>query len=433
MSFRWRLFLGVGLAVLLTAAVYGFLGYFAFKRSLDSMTSDSFQSFKQAALASWDMSGERPTLELTDSSRAVFAEYSTSRFRLVRTNEPPYEVLGEFPQTLTGWLYERQVLEDGYTLEIAFNTTENQSALRSYIQTGFAALPVALGLAVLFAFLLQRLFMRPIKDLQRATQQLSSQAIPEPIAVPQGNDELSQLAESFNRMTTSLQAFIERERSFTRYASHELRTPLANMRVLIEAMQKGITTADEAYPQLEDTMKRMEGILSGLLTLTRSPQFTPEPVMLENVVKQVIGSLCAETEQARVRFQHVASPVVLGREDLLKQIVSNLIQNALKYSTERVEVRLEEATNEARVIVRDYGTGVPNEVLEKLTDPFFRVDKRKGGLGLGLALVKHIVTSLKGTLLLRNSHPGLEATVTLPKANLGELKATKDTKELSHA
>jgi signal transduction histidine kinase len=429
MSFRWRLFLGVGLAVLLTAAVYGFLGYLAFKGSLDSITSDSFQSFKQAALASWDMSGEHPTLELTDSSRAVFAEYSTSRFRLVRANEPPYEVLGEFPQTLTGWLYERQVLEDGYTLELAFNVNENQSALRSYIQTTFAALPVALGLAVLFAFLLQRIFMRPIKDLQRATQQLSSQAIPEPIAVPEGNDELSQLAESFNRMTSSLQAFIERERSFTRYASHELRTPLANMRVLVEGMQRGITTSEEAYPQLEDTMKRMEGILSGLLTLTRSPQLTPEPVMLENVVKQVTNGLCS-AEQARVRIQQVASPVVLGREDLLRQIVSNLVHNALKYSTESVEVRLEETINETRLIVRDYGAGVPSEMLEKLTDPFFRVDKRKGGLGLGLALVKHIVTSLKGTLLLRNGHPGLEATVTLPKANLGELKVTK---ELSHA
>jgi signal transduction histidine kinase len=432
MSFRWRLFLGVGLAVLLTATVYGFLGYFAFKQSLDSVTSNSFQSFKRAALASWDMSGEHPTLALSDSSRAVFAEYSTSRFRLVRTNEPPYEVLGEFPQTLTGWLYERHVLEGGYTLEVAFNTTENQSALRSYIRTTLAALPVALGLAVLFAFLLQRIFMRPIKDLQRATQQLSSQAIPAPIAVPEGSDELSQLAESFNRMTTSLQAFIERERSFTRYASHELRTPLANMRVLIEGMQRGITTPEEAYPQLEDTMKRMEGILSGLLTLTRSPQLTPEPVMLEDVVKQVINSLCV-TEQTRVHFQQLASSVVLGREDLLRQIISNLIHNALKYSTESVEVRLEEAASEARLIVRDYGPGVPSESLEKLTDPFFRVDKRKGGLGLGLALVKHIVTSLKGTLIVHNSHPGLEATVTLPKASLGELKAMKDTKVSSYA
>ena len=429
MSFRWRLFLGVGLSVLLTATVYGFLGYVTFKRSLDSIIADSSNSYKQAALASVDVSGERPRLIPTDSTTAVFSEYSTSRFRVLRVNEPPLEVGGEFPQNLTGWLYINQALDNGYTLEVAFNTNENQSALKSYLRTGFAALPVALGLAVLFAFLLQRIFMRPIKDLQRATQQLSSQAIPEPIAVPEGDDELSQLAESFNRMTSSLQAFIERERSFTRYASHELRTPLANMRVLVEGMQRGITSPEEAYPQLEDTMKRTEGILSGLLTLTRSPQLTPEPVMLENVVKQVISSLCG-VEQARVHFQQVASPVVLGREDLLRQIISNLMHNALKYSAGSVEVRLEEAPSEARLTVRDYGPGVPNEVLEKLIDPFFRVDKRKGGLGLGLALVKHIVTSLRGTLSVRNSHPGLEAIVTLPKAILHELKTAK---ELSHA
>jgi signal transduction histidine kinase len=427
MSFRWRLFIGVTLAVLLTAAVYGLLGYLAFKRSIDGSEMESSDSFKQAALASLNVSGLRPTLTPNDAARAVFAEYSSSRFRVMRNERVLLEVGGAFPEAGRDWQMETQKLGEGYTLELAFNVAETREALNSYLRTALFVLPAALGLAILMAFILQRLLLHPVRDLTKATKLLSQQAMPEPVAVPPGHDELSQLAESFNRMTQSLQAFIERERSFTRYASHELRTPLSNVRVLIEGMQRGIVKPESAYPQLEETLKRMESILSGLLTLTRSVVMQLEPVILSNVISAVLAELPKDARE-RVRVDLARSPIVLGRDDLIKQVVGNLIRNALTYSSEAVDVTLEETPEIVRVRVRDYGDGVPSDVLAKLTEPFFRMDKRKGGLGLGLALVKHIVASLKGTLEITNAHPGLEATVTFLRASeLAEVKREKET------
>jgi signal transduction histidine kinase len=415
MSFRLRLFIGVGVAVLLTAVVYGVLGYLAFKRSIDASTNESLDSFKQAVLASLDLSSSRPTLVPNDAARAVFDEYSNSRFRLSRFNRILLEFRGALPETSSDWQFETVTLDNNYRLELAFNVAENREALNSYVRTALLALPAALGLAILLAFILQRVFLRPVRDLTKATRLLSQQAMPEPVVVPPGNDELSQLAESFNRMTTSLQAFLERERSFTRYASHELRTPLSNMRVLIEGMKKGLMTPESTYPQLEETMKRMESILSGLLTLTRSVVVDLEPVMLSNVMTSVLTELPQE-KRSRVRLTSQVSSIVLGRDDLIKQVLSNVLGNALKYSSDAVDVRLEETGDKVLLSVRDYGEGVPPEVLPKLTEPFFRVDKRKGGLGLGLALVKHIMASLKGDFTLTNTHPGLEATVTFFRA-----------------
>jgi signal transduction histidine kinase len=430
MSFRLRLFIGVTLAVLLTASVYGLLGYLAFRRSLGADESKSADSFKQAVLASLEVSGSRPTLNLNDSARAVFEAYSTSRFHVLKNGRVAFEFGGKFPQITRDWLMESVALESGYRLELAFNISENRAALNSYVRTALFALPAALGLAVLLAFILQRVFLRPVRDLTRATNLLSKQAMPEPVSVPPGNDELSQLAQSFNRMTLSLQSLIERERSFTRYASHELRTPLSNMRVLIEGMQKGILPPQSVYSQLEETMKRMEGILSGLLTLTRSVTVELEPVVLASTIQRVVSELPQEAK-SRVKVISEVSPIVLAREDLVKQVVSNLVSNALKYTGDVVEIKLEEQPDAVRVSVRDFGTGVSETSLVKLTEPFFRVDKRKAGLGLGLALVKHIVLSLKGDFEIRNAHPGLEATVTLLFAT--EIPESQKAKETVYA
>jgi signal transduction histidine kinase len=430
MSFRWRLFIGVTLAVLLTAAVYGLLGYWSFRRSLSADESKSADSFKQAALASLDVSGNRPTLNPDASALAVFDEYSTSRFHVLKNGRVVFEFGGKFPEITRDWLMESVPLDNGYRLELAFNVAENRAALNSYVRTVVLALPPALGLAVLLAFILQRVFLRPVRDLTHATNLLSKQAMPEPVTVPPGNDELSQLAESFNRMTLSLQSFIERERSFTRYASHELRTPLSNLRVLIEGMQKGILPTESVYPQVEETMKRMEGILSGLLTLTRSASVELEPVMLSSVLQSVVSDLPGETRN-RAKITSTISPIVLGKEDLIKQVVSNLVLNALKYTDDAVEVKLEETQHNVVIHVRDFGAGVSEMALAKLTEPFFRVDKRKAGLGLGLALVKHIVLSLKGEFEIRNAHPGLIATVILLRA--AEVSESRKTKETVYA
>ena len=135
--------------------------------------------------------------------------------------------------------------------------------------------------------LLYHAAMRPIRDLTRAVDNLSQQRIPQPVAVPAGKDELGQLALSFNRMSTALGRFLERERAFTRYASHELRTPLSNIKVLTEGIEQKLYTQEEIQQPLKESINSIEDILKGLLTMTRLNETQLEPVLLDVVVEAV--------------------------------------------------------------------------------------------------------------------------------------------------
>ena len=416
MSFRWRLFLGLSLLVLVTSAVYSVVGYFSFQRSINSELASSFNSFTTAAQNSL-VFDERPMLRPDATAETEFNEYSNSSFRLLKDDIVELEYR-RFPgkDLDSEYLHRRINLDNGYVLELAFFSGNSGKELQSYLRTNLLVLPIALVIALFVTFFLHNLLLRPIKALQRAIAQLSHQAIPEPVAIPPGNDELSHLAESYNNMTRSLQSFIERERGFTRYASHELRTPLSNLKVLVEGLQKGIISTESAYPQIEQSIKKMEDILSGLLSLTRSPKLNPEAILLEQNISEVIDSLGSNDRQ-RVNLIVKSSPIALSQDDLIRQVILNLVSNALKYSNDSVDIILD-SNDHAIIRIRDYGSGVPEESLAKLAEPFFRLDTRKAGLGLGLALTKHIVKSMNGKLDFKNASPGLEVTVSLPLADI---------------
>lgn len=415
MSFRWRLILGLALTVLITATVSGLLGYFVFRQAVNASIEKNFSEFQDAIRSSLVLTGERPEFLPSDRVKEVLDKYNYG-FQVVKNGQ--IELEGGRPlESGVDWRNAALELASGYRLELALSVAENRSALTSYVQTALLAVVLVLGVATLLSLLLQRFLLRPLKDLQRGVEQLSQQAIPRPVAVPAGNDELSHLALSFNRMTESLQAFLERERSFTRYASHELRTPLSNLRVLSEGVQKEILEPDFAWSQIDETLDRMEGILSGLLTLTRSPQLHLEPLAVGPTVRRTVSGLHPH-EQVRVRLYAAAPLYVMAQDDLLTRVLANLLHNALRYSSGDVSVSVQALKQEVLIEVRDFGPGVPEQSLGRLADPFFRLDTRKGGLGLGLALVKHIVQALGGSLAFANAAPGLSAVIGLPKATV---------------
>ncbi|MEZ4608569.1 MAG: HAMP domain-containing sensor histidine kinase [Deinococcales bacterium] len=164
----------------------------------------------------------------------------------------------------------------------------------------------------------------------------------------------------------------------------------------------------------------MDHILSGLLSLTRVPTFRPEPLPLDLIVRQVLASL-SEEDNARINSYVGSSPIVLGQDDLLQQVIMNILNNALKYSPDRIELSLSEIGGQALLSVRDFGEGVPEISLNKLTEPFFRIDKRKDGLGLGLALVKHTIGAMGGSCHFQNAKPGLKVNIYLPLAHLDDM------------
>lgn len=413
LGFRARILLGLVVAVVLTAVLVGGLGYWRFQTTLQQELKDKLGSYTSTVAAGLVLQPD--AVQPNPQILAALPEWGTTRFRVSKAGRVYLEG-GRYPDNLSGWLSTRRDLEHGFLLEVALDVRDQQQALKAFLSTELLALPLSLGIAFITSFLLLGYLMRPIRKLTEATHALAQQRFPEPLAVPSGNDEISDLAQSFNRMTQAVRGFLERERSFARYTSHELRTPLATLRVQIEALEQGLLPSQQAIPAIKASLTRLERILVGLLALTRSPQTNPAPIPLEEVLRAVLFHLPPE-QRGRVELGGNLEAAVQGYEELVHQALGNLISNALKFSHDPVTVNVTQSGQWVSIAVQDSGPGVPEALLERLGEPFFRLQNAVEGLGLGLALVRHVATLLGGSLTFENAG-GLLATLTLPRAEV---------------
>jgi two-component system phosphate regulon sensor histidine kinase PhoR len=230
---------------------------------------------------------------------------------------------------------------------------------------------------------------------------------------------------------------------FVANASHELRTPLASLLGFIETLQgpakNDVAARDKFLEIMRAQANRMSRLIDDLLSLSRielKAHVRPRSVVdLGELVRTVADSLQPLASERDVAIELSLAPVnVLGDRDELIRVAENLIENAIKYgrSGRRVEVTVA-AGDGARLVVRDFGPGVAPEHLPRLTERFYRVDvgdsRDKGGTGLGLALVKHIIQRHGGKLSI-DSVPGEGATFAVllreaPRQSAPELRAAE--------
>lgn len=274
-------------------------------------------------------------------------------------------------------------------------------------------IPIVLAIAVTIAWGLSSLLGRPLRRLTSATDQLASHRVPEPVPVPPGNDELTDLAQSFNAMAKSVREHVEREQAFTRYASHELRTPLSAMRLQLDRTEAGLVSPAEILPALSRQVRRMEEILGALLTIARAePTMDTRPVAV--IVREALAHLPPDAyRRVRVRSEAPARFEVHSPR-LVQQALANLVDNALRHGRGPTTVDVSVEASSLTLCVQDSGPGVPSDALSHLAEPFFRRGDDGSGIGLGLAFVSLVARSLGGSLMLRNAEPGMLAVLSLP-------------------
>jgi two-component system, OmpR family, phosphate regulon sensor histidine kinase PhoR len=227
---------------------------------------------------------------------------------------------------------------------------------------------------------------------------------------------------------------IDRMRAdFIANASHELRTPLASIAGFIETLRgaaRNDAAAREQFLQImQNQTGRMARLIDDLLSLSRlemKPFVNPsERVDLRHLLESVIGSLSQLARESGVTVERSypdGALAIPGSQDELTQVFENLVENALKYgqSGGRVELTVERpSSDEVTVTVRDFGPGIPEEHIPRITERFYRVDvaesRAQKGTGLGLAIVKHILTRHRGRLAIRSEvGKGAAFTVHLP-------------------
>jgi two-component system sensor histidine kinase MprB len=275
-------------------------------------------------------------------------------------------------------------------------------------------------LAAAVAWWTTRRATRPIEDVTRAAERVAAtQDLSVPIPAG-GGDEVGRLATSFNTMLLALETSRRQQRSLVLDASHELRTPLTAVRTNIDVLRRGHRlTAAQRTTLLDETKEELEELtnlvteLVDLATDARAEE-PVEPVRLGVVAADVVARFRRRTGRT-IELDATGAGVVDGRPSMIDRAVSNLVDNALKFSSEPSAVEV--AVTGTVVTVADRGAGIEGEDASRLFDRFYRSERTRTlpGSGLGLSIVKQIAELHGGTVDLRpRPGGGVEATLRLP-------------------
>lgn len=297
---------------------------------------------------------------------------------------------------------------------------------RNLQRISIATALLAIGLSVVFS----RALTGRIADLLGGVRSVRQGDYNHKIHI-RGKDELSQLGDEFNQLTTRLQTTDEVRRRFVSDASHELNTPLACIQLLADSIlhTDGIDmdTVHEFVSDIGTEANRLTRISEKLLTLTRMDsqiQSYTAPMLMSDVVHSVVHSLSPLAESNHVHLTADVDPncMMIGTPDDLHQVAFNLIENAIKYNLPQgtVRVGLHAIGDQCFLTVTDTGVGIPNDDLPKIFNRFYRVDKARsrdaGGTGLGLSIVHDTVHQHGGTITVHPNRPqGTQFQVAFPR------------------
>jgi two-component system sensor histidine kinase CpxA len=294
-----------------------------------------------------------------------------------------------------------------------------------------AQIIAAIVVAGVIAYFLALYLTSPLEKLQSTVQEFARGNL-KARATPQlGNrrDELADLGREFDQMAERISILIESQKRLLADISHELRSPLARLSVALELARKNAPSAAvPALNRIEQESERINMLVGQLLALTRlesgAERVPNETVMLEELVHQVVddADFEAKPQHKEVKITQLEKCRVHGSPELLRSAIENVIRNAMRYTAERttVEVALFWKLDTAVLTVRDHGPGVPENDLEHIFEPFYRVsearDRASGGAGLGLSIADRTVKLHGGTIRATNIQDGLLVTIRLPLA-----------------
>jgi signal transduction histidine kinase len=269
--------------------------------------------------------------------------------------------------------------------------------------------------------------IQPLKKMESVSGRMASGDFSKRIEVS-SSDEIGSLAQSFNRLAKSLEEVESNRREFLQNVSHELRTPLSYMRGYTEAMLEGVTDSEEERQNylriIHKETARLTRLVNDLLDLAQlegdSYPMKREPIPFAQLVMDVTDRFKLPLEQKKIRLslELDEEAIIEGDPDRLEQVVSNLLDNAIRYTPEKGEILLKMKQNEGYSVleIKDTGRGIPKDDLENIMDRFYRVHKsrtrNKGGFGLGLAIVRQIVLKHGGTIDIEST-PGKGTAISL--------------------
>ena len=329
-----------------------------------------------------------------------------------------------------GWLIATERLPDGSLLQVG-KTTEALTALLAQFRTTFGwVVLLALLLGVAGGAWLARRTLAPIRQLIGTVENvIATGQMSERMPLPQTNDEIGRLARLFNIMLEKNETLIRRMREALDNVAHDLRTPLTRLRGVAELALQGEPNAEVCRDALLDTMEESDRVLTMLNTLMDISEAETGLMRLErqafpvaSLVEEIIElfQFVSEEKQIIVTANIPPGLPVIADRNRLRQVLVNLLDNAIKYTPGggHVEISAQTHGNEVVVTVKDTGAGIPAEEIPRIWERLYRGDKSRSqrGLGLGLSLVRAIVNAHGGRIELQ-SDVGKGSSFTIHLAN----------------
>jgi signal transduction histidine kinase len=311
----------------------------------------------------------------------------------------------------------------------AVQTAQRAADSHQLLVNSGIALAIAAALALLAGWLVAGRMLRPIRTITRTARRISSTSLHERLALDGPQDELKELGDTLDSLFARLEAAFEAQRHFVANASHELRTPLTAERALLQVAldDPGTTTAawrctaQEVLASSDEQARLIEALLT--LASSESGLNGHEPVDLATTVSATLTDLQPEIGRLAIHVGEVTEPATLDGDSLLvERLVANLLNNAVRHNVAGGSVEVRTGVKDGRAVLWVTNTGpvIPPEEVDRLFQPFQRLDRRranyKDGHGLGLSIVRAIATAHDATI---TAYPlpdgGLRVSVIFPQ------------------
>ena len=258
--------------------------------------------------------------------------------------------------------------------------------------------------------------LKPLCDFSKKIEEVQAQNLSDSRIEENKFSELNQLSVSYNKMLERLSEAFKLQRQFTANAAHELRTPLAVMQLQIDLYNSSKhpdndTSAQQTISMITEQTERLSKMVRTLLDMSELQTIArDEEIAIAALVEEVLADLEPLAQEKGINLIEKCDNVLLmGSDILIYRLVYNLVENAIKYnfSGGTVTVTATQQNSQLHLTVEDTGNGIPEELKERIFEPFFRLDKSRsrelGGVGLGLALVREIVRVHNGSIFVKNN------------------------------
>lgn len=299
-------------------------------------------------------------------------------------------------------------LESGAWLNAAYSKAIPNSIWTSQTTVSFG---IAAAILSLIAIFVARSIARPMRRLAVAAEALGRGEAVKPLP-ESGPDDIRQTAEAFNRMQERLERFVQDRIRMLAAISHDLRTPLTSLRLRAE-----FVTDPDVQEKLLKTIGEIQTMTEAALAFVREEATAEATRAVE--LSALVGSLCDDLAELghNVSFTEGAAINYRCRPDALRRAIRNLVENAVRYG-ECARVHVRRTARSIDIVVEDNGPGIPDEAMEQVFAPFYRLEdsrnRETGGVGLGLSIARAIARHHGGDVVLCNRPEGLQATISLP-------------------